>query len=168
MRLEVRAVPVESGRLRYAIVLALAAGLPACASEGEIKQQAAAPRPALEDVARQAAEAYAAGRWDESEKLYRDMAARVPNEIEPWFRLGNVFGRTNRPDLAVAAYREAVVRNPSFSKAWHNMGVIQLRQAANSFKEMQLHVDPGDPLYEKGETTLDGINALLRGRESRD
>ena len=68
----------------------------------------------------------------------------------------------------MAAYRETVIRDPAHAKAWHNMGVIQLRQTANSFKEMQLHVDPEDPLYENGKATLDGINALLRGGAADD
>ncbi len=157
---------VDAGRFRYAVLIALAVALDGCASKGEVKEPVLPAK--LDEVARQAAAAYAEGRWAESERLYRNMAERVPREVEPWFRLGNIFGRTNRPELAVAAYRETVIRDPAHAKAWHNMGVIQLRQTANSFKEMRLHVDPEDPLYENGKATLDGINALLRGGAADD
>src|SRR5690606_27049603 len=96
-------------------------------------------------IERTASEAYANRDWAEAERQYLLLTERVPQEPEPSFRLGNVYARTARPDLAVRAYREAVLRNPKHTRAWHNMAVVQLRQAAESLRELERFGDSDDP-----------------------
>lgn len=135
------------GRIDLSVVLLCLAG---CAGSGAGTGQ---PTGAGEDLLaiRQTAEAsYTEKNYLESEKHYRVLAQRVPVEAENWFRLGNIYARTNRPDAAIAAYREALVRAPNNGKAWFNMAILQLGAAADSLAEMQKVADPADPLTERG------------------
>ena len=83
--------------------------------------------------------AYEAKDWQTAERHYVAVTKRIPDEAHPWFRLGNIYARTERPDFAVRAFKEALVRDPQLSKAWYNMGLVQLRQSANSFLQMRTH-----------------------------
>ena len=119
------------------------------------------PAADLFEVKRLADEAYQRGDMVESEKEYAILVKALPEEAEHWFRLANVYYRTQRPDAAISAYREAVIRDPKYAKAWYNMGVVQLREAINSLGEMQTYSDPEDPMSRKGKYLLDGIIDLL-------
>lgn len=110
---------------------------------------------------RDAEQAYARGDWAAAAEAYRALAARVPKEAEPWFRLGNAYARLGRSADAVAAYREALVRDPRMSKAWHNLGLVQLREAAATFVEMTEHTAPDDPLHPRGERFARLLSDLL-------
>ncbi len=136
--------------------------LTACAATPEQRQE----RDAGVDLAtarEQAEAAYADGRWRDAEPHYLVLARAMPQDEAFWFRLGNIYARTERPDAAVAAYREALVRDADNAKVWFNMGVVQLRQAANSFLQMGVNVDSDDPLAASGAEAYAAIMAVLGG-----
>jgi len=108
-----------------------------------------------------AATAYDAKNWVESEKHYATLVQNAPGEAEPWFKLGNVYARTQRPELALKAYRETLVRNAQHAKAWHNMAIIQLRDAGESFSELQRLVETDDPLHAKSVKIQNAIDELV-------
>jgi cytochrome c-type biogenesis protein CcmH/NrfG len=115
----------------------------------------------LSEVSALAAQAYKAKNWSESEQHYATLTRNVPGEPEPWFKLGNIYARTLRPELAVKSYREALIRDPQHVKAWHNMGIVQLRQAASSFEKLELLLEPDDALYEKSVNIQKIIDDLV-------
>jgi cytochrome c-type biogenesis protein CcmH/NrfG len=115
----------------------------------------------LTEVSELAAQAYNAKNWSESEQQYATLTRKAPGESEPWFKLGNIYARTMRPQLAVKSYREALIRDPQHVKAWHNMGIVELRQAASSFEQLELLLDPDDALYEKSVTIQKIIGELV-------
>jgi Flp pilus assembly protein TadD len=119
----------------------------------------------LEDVLALRAQAEAAYRgenWPEAEKAYRVLTEQVPAEAENWFRLGNVYARLGRHYDAIALYREALVRDPNHSRAWHNLGVTQLRVATSTFEALQQHTEPADPVAERARRVVDAVEGLLR------
>lgn len=120
----------------------------------------------LFEIERQANQAYENNDWVESEKHYQILVEKVSENAEHWFRLGNIYASTQRPDPAVRAYREALVRDPKYSKAWYNLGVLHLRQAANSFDQYQLYVDKNDPLYEKSMQIFTDTLNILKGESA--
>ena len=134
--------------------------LSACAVSGVNK--ADDPEVDLFELERTADASYQEGDMAASEQHYLVLVRKLPEEALHWFRLGNIYARTQRPDAAVTAYREAVLRNPQYSKAWYNMGIVQLRQAANSFNEMQVHTPSDDPLHEQGKEVLEGILEIIK------
>lgn len=119
------------------------------------------PQADLYQLRLEANKAYMSGDMKTSEKDYAELVKAVPGEADLWFRLGNVYARTQRPDAAIKAYREALIREPQMSKAWYNMGIMQLRQSVYSFSQLQVYTDPDNPLYNEGKHLLDGIIGLI-------
>lgn len=126
--------------------------------------QADQPTPELSELAdleKKANEAYENEDWATAEEAYKSLSAQVPRDPQPWFRLGNVYARANNLDAAVAAYKEALIRDHKNSKAWHNLGVIQLRQSANTFLEMQQFTEENDPLSIRARYAVNSIANLI-------
>ena len=119
------------------------------------------PRVDLSEVYKLAAEAYDKQEWSTSEEHYLTLSRKAPEEAEPWFKLGNIAVRTNRPELAVEFYRETLVRDAQHVRAWHNMAIVQLRTAGQSFAELEMLLKPDDPLHEKSVKVQKAINELV-------
>ncbi|MFB3116959.1 MAG: tetratricopeptide repeat protein [Gammaproteobacteria bacterium] len=122
------------------------------------------PSPDLSEIVQleqEAKKAYRSEDWATAEKAYQRLTVQIPGDVEPWFRLGNVYARTNQLDAAVATYREALIREPKNSKIWHNLGVIQLKQAANTFLEMQQYTEENDPLGLRARHAVNSIADLI-------
>ncbi len=118
----------------------------------------------LVEVQKRADAAYQNEDWKTAEKEYLYLAKNLPGEIEPWFRLGNIYARTGQLDAAVSAYREALVRDTKNSKIWHNLGIVQLRQATNTFVEMLDYTNPDDPLNQRAKQIVDTMGDLMANR----
>ena len=148
---------------RIAIIVGVLIALSGCA--------ASAPRPTVPDtpivgdragLERAAATAYAAQDWAASEHDYSALAAQPGSDAEAWFKLGNIYARTSRPDLAVRAYREAVNRDPKHARAWHNLGLIQLRLARDSFAEVEHNTPPTNDMHPRATELRSALDELLR------
>jgi len=93
--------------------------------------------------------------------LYIKLAETVKSDAALWFRLGNVQAHLKLMDQAIKSYELAVQFDSGFSMAWHNMGLIQLRQTANSFTQMLQMIKPNDPLYPRALFLAEGTLKLL-------
>ncbi len=142
-------------RIRQIILLLTVVSLAACGDGSMVKKND------LIQLQAEAAKAYAAGDWRAAEKYFRTLTERVPGEGEFWFRLGNIYARMHRPDEAVAAYKEALLRQNTKSKAWHNMGIVYLRQAAHAFTQMLTDMQPEDPLFQRAMVLNDAVLKIL-------
>ncbi len=109
--------------------------------------------------------AYRKKQYDIAEKKYIKIARAVPKDADAWFKLGNIYARTNRPDLSIKAYREAVIREPSLLKAWHNMGIIHIRLATTAYISLQEHAGRNEPLRESAIQRVMQLNELLAGKK---
>ncbi len=118
----------------------------------------------LHEVQKRADEAYWKEEWEAAEQDYQYLANALPDDAEPRFRLGNVYARTDRLDAAVKAYHEALAIDNTNSKIWHNLGIVQLRQASNTFREMLVYTDPSDPLNLRARDMLDTITRAMASR----
>jgi tetratricopeptide (TPR) repeat protein len=85
------------------------------------------------DMQQQAQVAYNGGDDVRAENLLLGLARAVPNDAETWFTLGNLYARSNRPDQAAEAYQKVLMLNRGDPRAWHNMGIVRLRQAWAAF-----------------------------------
>jgi hypothetical protein len=125
----------SSRSLRPLLLWPLVGLMLACAS-GTPRERSAAPAavaPVSEDALRQRAEeAYAARDWASAERDYLALAKAVPGDGQAPFKLGNLYTRTGRLPEAATAYAEATRRDPGLTRAWHNLGVVQLRLARAS------------------------------------
>lgn len=75
----------------------------------------------------QAAFAYSTESWEDAEKYYLALTRIEPQIAKYWFRLGNIYVNTSRPDHAIKAYEQAIVVAPDHGKARHNLGMVHLR-----------------------------------------
>ena len=115
----------------------------------------------IAEINRTAQVAYQNEDWKTAEIAYLKLTEKVPAEPEPWFRLGNIYARTERLDAAVAAYRNALARNSESGKIWHNLGIVHLRQATNTFREMLEYTDENDPLNARAKNVINSVTHLM-------
>ncbi|MBI2970019.1 MAG: tetratricopeptide repeat protein [Gammaproteobacteria bacterium] len=105
--------------------------------------------------------AYGREDWPAAEKAYRRLVELVPAEADNWFRLGNVYVHLDRHYDAIGLYKEALVRDPGHVRAWHNLGITQLRQATNTFVEMQKYTGSADPVAERARRIVEAVTRVL-------
>ncbi len=101
--------------------------------------------------------AYQREDWAAAEVAYRAVAARVPQEAYSYFRLGNLLARQVRLEDAAGAYREALVRDATHAKAYHNLAVVRLLQAEAALASALKHLSARDPLTPKTLRMQEGV-----------
>ena len=144
---------------RLAFVLCLLLGLGGCASTADKAVGAAGVD--LKATTALAEDSYAKGDWPTAARNYAILTQRIPQDANLWFKLGNAYARSEQPDQAIVAYREVLVRDGAFAKAWFNMGIVQLRQAANSFLKMETNVPAGDPMRAQAQQAYASIMKII-------
>ncbi len=142
------------------IILVGVFNLTACIANNNLKAEKQ-PELNLLQIREAADRAYREDDLVKGEKNYAILIQASPETTEYWFRLGNIYARTNRPRAAMNVYREAVKRDPTFAKAWYNMNIVQLKQTARSLNAMLIHIDKQDPLYNKAALMLETIKAMI-------
>jgi cytochrome c-type biogenesis protein CcmH/NrfG len=115
-----------------------------------------------------ASEAYARGDWEAAAAHYEALVVEVPRDANAWFRLGNTYARMGRTADAVRAYRETLIRDQRNVKAWHNMGVNQLREAMLTFIQLEGMTADGDALHQRASDLSADLARLLAGRAEDD
>lgn len=147
---------------RFFVALLLLLNLAACDPIGVKKDNKDDLKPDLLEIQKQADASYQNNDMAASERDYNILVQELPEIALHWFRLGNIYVRTNRPDAAIKLYREAVLRDPKYANAWFNLSIVQLKQSAYSLNEMLLYVDKNDPMYTKGKDLLNGIQTIIK------
>lgn len=95
----------------------------------------------LVELENRAESAYLAGHLDMAEGLYRTLLKAKDNYAPAWFRLGNIYTRTNRLDAAISAYQRCIQLDVELDKAWYNLAIARMRQATDVLIEAQKHID---------------------------
>ena len=149
------------------LIILLTLNLSGCSKSGVKPEETAPPATTetdlnLREIKLRADTAYENGDMEASAEDYEILIKEMPLEASHWFRLANIYVRTNRPQLAIQLYREAVIRDPEFSKAWYNLSIIQLRQTAYSLTEMLAYTKEDDPLHKKAKSMLEGIESIIQ------
>lgn len=112
-------------------------------------------------IRKEAEQHYEAQDYAKALPLYERLVKGVPGDALSWFQLGNVQARLKLNNQAVKSYEQAVQLDPNLSKAWHNMGLLQLQQSANSFTQMAQLTKEEDPLSDRAMKMSQGTLALL-------
>jgi tetratricopeptide (TPR) repeat protein len=112
------------------------------------------------ELRREAQLAYTGNQDERAEKLLLGLARAVPNDAETWFYLGNLYARTKRPAQAVDAYQKSLMLKTDDAKAWHNLGVVKLREAWAAFIQAYGVVPPEDPLASKLNELISAMEKL--------
>jgi tetratricopeptide (TPR) repeat protein len=148
-------------RLPLALPLACLLTLAGCASNtsGTHAQQKMTTVLASAD---DAAKAYDSGDMAKAASLYDEVVKSMPDDAETWFRLGNARYRLQQPDDAVVAYQHALQLNPTHARAWHNLGVIRLKQAQAAMTASSQAAPDNDPLRASSAETAERIAGIDR------
>ncbi len=124
---------------RFYLIAIIALTLSACASTSQ-KGKEEKKQVNLVAVEARAESAYRSGQLELAEGLYRHLLANKSNYAPAWFRLGNIYTRTNRLDAAVNAYQNCISSDKEYAKAWHNLAIARVRQATDILIEAQNHL----------------------------
>jgi len=111
----------------------------------------------------QAQSAYAANDLPRATTLYLQLTKMVPREADYWYMLGNVYVRAQDPDRAVLAYQQAIARDASHTRAWHNLGIVRMRQATAAFEASASTAKPTDPLHDVSARLADALSHVGLG-----
>jgi len=120
----------------------------------------ASPDGDLYQMRRDAQLAYSGEQDERAERLLLGVTRAVPNDAEAWFYLGNLYARTERPEQATQAYQKALMLNGSDARAWHNLGVVRLREAWAAFIQAYNAGAPDDPLHSKLEVLIGALEKI--------
>jgi tetratricopeptide (TPR) repeat protein len=107
------------------------------------------PAQRLNDVLttqQQAEAAYRSNDMEHAAALYLQLTRMIPQEADYWYMLGNTYVRTQQPDNAVLAFQQAILRNPNHARAWHNLGIVRMRQATAAFVSSASTAKADDPI----------------------
>lgn len=113
------------------------------------------------ELEQQADLAYSQKDFDAALPLYQQLTESDPSNALKWFRLGNIYAQKNQPTKAINTYRQAVINNPRFAIAWHNMGVLQLRMTADTWTNMANSIGAEDPLYPRAKKISEATLEIL-------
>lgn len=104
---------------------------------------------------------YKAERYKSAAAHYEKWVETHPKDHEAWFRLGNSYNSLVRPLEALAAWRTAQKLKPEDPRAWHNMGLLYLRMAVESYDNLRRHVPKKDPLAKFSNRAINDILVLI-------
>lgn len=133
-----------------------AAVLAGCAATGPGAPQ----RSDLFQLSNDAQLAYEAGEDARAEQLYMGLARAAPADSEIWFRLGNLYARSDRPDAAADAYQRALALKSNEPRAWYNLGIVRLRQGWAALMRAHSALKDTDPLFREAERMMGHLGLL--------
>ncbi len=146
-------------RTQRGLLCALLLALVGCASMSPKPEGRSADN--IKATAARAEESYEKADWATAATAYGVLVEELPQDTQLWFRYANALARSDQPERAVTAYREVLARDAHYAKAWFNMGIVQLRQAANSFSRIDGNISAADPLRAQSEQVHDAILRIL-------
>ncbi|MCP3666472.1 MAG: tetratricopeptide repeat protein [Gammaproteobacteria bacterium] len=147
--------------MRKIIFFCVLIALTGCQSTGMTVKEGTVEETSLMKVRMDALNSYQQRDYRAALPLYEHLTTEVTSDPELWFHLGNIYARLQRPNQAISAYHSTLKLNSKNAKAWHNLGIVQLRQSANTFTQMLINVPPNDPLYQRGETVSHELLRIL-------
>lgn len=107
--------------------------------------------------------AYHAGNLETAATLYLQLTKLIPQEANYWYLLGNTYVRMQQPDLAVQAYQQAIMRDPKHARAWHNLGIVRMRQAEAAFVSSASTAPVADPMHDVSSHLADALATIGKG-----
>lgn len=119
----------------------------------------------LSDI-KAADQAYRSGAWAEAERAYRVLAEAAPEHPYPWFRLGNTYVKTNRLELAQAAYTRALARDARNAKALHNLALTNLMLTTRALERGVASLDANEPSVRLSRELLRELKRILDANDA--
>ena len=109
---------------------------------------------------REAQAAYDQGDDARAEQVYKKLTTLGPQDAETWFRLGNLYARTGKPQIAQEAYLKSLSLKDTDPRTWNNLGIVMLRQAWLALVQSKLISEPNDPAFENTAVIIKTLETL--------
>lgn len=106
--------------------------------------------------------AYRAQDWPLAIQQYQALLEQYPGHSNSWYRMGNSYSELGKLEQAMAAYEQSIHHDLKNTRAWHNLGILQLRTATRTFLDMQNHASESDEHARRGQTIVDSIGQILQ------
>lgn len=131
--------------------------LAGCATQAQPKLDAMA------SLEQEAHAAYASNNLSQAQTDYLALTKALPDDVDNWFRLGNIYARSGQLEKAVNAYRHVLKHDAEHAKAWHNLGVVLIQQSQAAFLESARNAQEDRSLMNASLAMEKQIGALLSG-----
>ena len=131
-------------------------------SLGACASQPKEPQYNVYTLEEEATKAYKSKDWKLAEEKLSILISVSPGSADTWFMLGNLYARTSRPDNAIVAYKEAVLRRPGFDRAWRHLGIVSLTKTTHFYIEMLQHLDRNSLTYINAKKTNEVLLKLIK------
>lgn len=128
--------------MKFVYLLLIVLAITGCTSSSNVQEQSQLN---LVEIENRAEAAYLAGHLDMAEGLYRQLIKEKDNYAPAWFRLGNIYTRSNRLDGAISAYQRCIQLDNTHEKAWYNLAIARMRQSTEVLIEAQKHLEDSSP-----------------------
>lgn len=87
------------------------------------------------------------GFLDEAERVFQQVIASKPDDVDAYYNLGTLSLRRNSPEPAKENLQQAVKLRPNYPEAWNNLGMLAAQQGQNEEAihdfERSLELRPG-------------------------
>jgi tetratricopeptide (TPR) repeat protein len=109
---------------------------------------------------------YAKKQLDTAELVLDELFKRptAKQNAMVFYVYGLVYDKTNRPDQAVVAYKQAVQLDPNLAGGWVNLGVHQLQNKQYADAQATFEKLTGAPFSRNDAVTLTSLGSAYRGR----
>ena len=109
---------------------------------------------------REAQAAFDQGDDVRAEFLYKKLTTLAKQDAETWLRLGNIYARTNNPQLAVEAYQQSLSINDADPRTWNNLGIVMLRQSWLALMRAKQISMPNDAAFVNSADIIEVLERL--------
>lgn len=143
----------ERPRLFFCLMFAglLLASLPQAA----LAQKTPRASKQFEDLARRAAAAREADRYDQAVDLYKKALEIKPRWEEGWWFLGTLYYDSDHYERAVPIFRKLVMLNPKLGPAWAMLGLCEF--ATHDYQNSLIHLERSRALGLGGNEELANV-----------
>ena len=144
------------------LLLALSLLTSACANLDTKPENTNYARQQLESLRQTAENAYQAEDWQSAVDQYNLILDQYDSDALAWYRYGNANAELGNIDTAISALQTSIELNPENIEAWHNLGILHLRNATTTFIGMQKHAPANDPLARRGRFVVNSVGQILK------
>lgn len=112
----------------------------------------------LLDRLRDADELRDAKKYDEARRAYELLIEKFPDDPEPYYKLGTLYGRMDDVVAAEESFRAAIARSPEHAAANNNLGLILIARGDLDHGELCFRISLiSDPGYLEAHLNLVGL-----------
>ncbi|MGO2012488.1 MAG: tetratricopeptide repeat protein [Pseudoalteromonas sp.] len=148
--------------MKFVCLLLIVLTITGCTSSSNVGDQSQLN---LVEIENRAEAAYLAGHLDMAEGLYRQLIKEKDNYAPAWFRLGNIYTRSNRLEGAISAYQRCIQLDNTHEKAWYNLAIARMRQSTEVLIEAQKHLEDSSPAKAQMDELFIQLMRLQTGKK---